>query len=117
MRTRERAERAGRAAGKAAASWYFDGNTTEATYAAVARGIADCDPQIMDGLPCLDLSGQWADGLTDADVLGDCGYAGADGMLERTPEHASQIIDWYRDAYDMEVIAVIEREASLAVGP
>ena len=38
----------GRDAGKAAASWTFDGSTPEGTYRRVLRGIEDGDPLIMD---------------------------------------------------------------------
>jgi hypothetical protein len=41
-------EELGRSAGRRAASWVFDGNTTERTYAAVLRGIEDGDPVILD---------------------------------------------------------------------
>jgi hypothetical protein len=54
---------------KNAASWVFDGNTEDATYRRVLKGIEDGDPEIMDALPCVDWSGQWADGPNWNDEL------------------------------------------------
>jgi hypothetical protein len=42
------AEKLGRAAGKAAASWVFDGNTPEDAYQRVLRGIEEGDPAVLD---------------------------------------------------------------------
>lgn len=58
------AEQRGREAGKAAASWVFDGNTTDAAYRRVLRGLDIGDPEVLDQLPGPDLSGQFADTLT-----------------------------------------------------
>ena len=45
------AENLGRDAGRAAASWMFDGNTPEDTYRAVLRGIEEGDPAILGRIP------------------------------------------------------------------
>ena len=37
--------------GKTAGTWVFDGNTPQATYAAVLQGIEDGDPMVLDQLP------------------------------------------------------------------
>jgi hypothetical protein len=50
---------AGRERGVAAGSWIVDGNTSAEQAAAILRGIADGDPQIMDLQPS-PLSGEWA---------------------------------------------------------
>jgi hypothetical protein len=42
------AKQRGQRAGAAAASWVFDGNTTDETYARVARMILDGDPELYD---------------------------------------------------------------------
>jgi hypothetical protein len=68
-----RAREAGEAHGRAAGSWYFDGNTSEETYAAVLRGIEDGDPAVLDTFPCAPLSGEWADDPTPESVLEDLG--------------------------------------------
>jgi hypothetical protein len=57
------AENLGRDAGRAAASWMFDGNTPEETYCTVLRGIEDGDPAILDTDPAPFLPG---DTYTDA---------------------------------------------------
>jgi len=46
----------------AAASWSFDGNTTEEHYRRILAGIDDGDPEVLDALAGVDWSGQWADG-------------------------------------------------------
>lgn len=43
--------------GKAAASWYFDGNTDDGMYAKVLKGIEDGDPAIYDTFPSEPLRG------------------------------------------------------------
>ena len=61
----------GRDAGKAAASWMFDGNTPEDTYRAVLRGIEDGDPVILDAHPAPGLSA--SGGYAEADLARDLG--------------------------------------------
>jgi hypothetical protein len=48
--TTARATALGEQAGKDAATWVFDGNTTEHTYATVLKGITEGDPLILDGI-------------------------------------------------------------------
>ena len=43
-----KAEELGRDAGKAAASWVFDGSTPEEAYQRVLRGIEEGDPAVLD---------------------------------------------------------------------
>lgn len=102
-----KAETAGKKAGAASASWFFDGNTTKETYRRVLRGIDDGDPEILDRFPVLDLSGQWGGGTTDRDVLDDIGV----DEDEYTAEAEDALINAYRDAHDIEVGRVIEKEA------
>ena len=45
-----KAEELGCAAGKAAATWVFDGNTPGEEYWRVLRGIADGDPAVLDAI-------------------------------------------------------------------
>lgn len=45
-----RAAELGRDAGKAAATWVFDGNTPDEAYQRVLRGIDDGDPAILDAI-------------------------------------------------------------------
>ena len=63
MRTRDilrAARRDGKTAGINAASWVFDGNTTDETYLAFLKGIDDGDPAILDSVTTPNLSGEWA---------------------------------------------------------
>lgn len=60
-------------AGMAAASWVFDGNTTDETYQRVLTGINDGDPAVMDMFNVPSLSGEFAGETTPrslADELG-----------------------------------------------
>jgi len=83
MRTTEiirNARNDGRRAGKAAASWAFDGNTSDETYARVLRGIDDGDPEVLDSLREPNLSGEWADDPTPRTLQDD--YAVSDARWE-----------------------------------
>lgn len=66
----KRAEEEGYERGRAAGSWVLDGNSTDESARALLKGIEDGDPMIMDALPSAPLSGEWADGLSAADLLG-----------------------------------------------
>jgi len=69
----------GRAAGKAAASWIFDGSTPEETYRRVLRGIEDGDPLIMDAYQAPGLSA--ATGYTETGLADDLGLDGGGDAL------------------------------------
>jgi len=68
----------GRGAGKAAASWMFNGNTPEDAYRAVLRGIDDGDPAILDAHPAPGLSA--GGGYSGADLARDLGLDGEDQL-------------------------------------
>jgi hypothetical protein len=68
----------GRDAGRAAASWIFDGNTPEDTYRAVLRGIDDGDPAILDAYPPPGLSAG-------------AGYAEADLACDLSLDHEDEL--------------------------
>ena len=94
--------------GRDAASWFFDGNTTDATYRAVLRGIEDGDPAMLDTIPSADLSGQWADTLSGPELFKDaCAEAGLededayDGLF-------SDVCDAYERAFDDAAVEAIE---------
>lgn len=72
----------GRDAGKAAASWMFDGNTPEDAYRAVLRGIDDGDPAILDAHPAPGLSADG--GYTEAGLACDLGLDGEDQLPPNT---------------------------------
>jgi len=85
---RQHAEDLGRDAGKAAASWMFDGNTPEDTYRAVLRGIEDGAPAVLDAYPSPGLSADG--GYTEADVARDLGLDGEDQLI---PDAATAYLD------------------------
>lgn len=61
----------GKEAGENAASWVFNGNTDDATYRRVLKGIEDGDPMILDRIAAPGwLSGEWA-GESTSELLGD----------------------------------------------
>jgi hypothetical protein len=99
--------------GKAAASWYFDGNTDTATYANVLRGIEDGDPAVTDTFPAPDLSGQWADGRTGPFLVKDAADAAhaATGHYPHTDEWFADICDAYETAFSEAVETEIARMA------
>lgn len=115
MKAETRCKRAGRKAGKSRASWFYDwgrrGLTDMPALEKFLDSLAnDVDPEVLDRLPFLDLSGQHADGPNDASVLDDCGYSDSERMLEREPERCNELIAWYREAYDEAVVHEVLRE-------
>lgn len=97
MMTKREAQQAGRKRGLAAASWKFDGNTTDATYRAFLQGWNDCDPAILDAYePPSWLSGEWA-GESMSELLGEC-YDARDEErrddVAQAYEHAASTAYW-----------------------
>jgi hypothetical protein len=72
--------------GKAAGSWVLDGNSSLDYAQKLLDGYEDGDPAVMDLQPS-PLSGEWADGLTEADV-----YRAADFDPEDT-DAAPDVLD------------------------
>lgn len=99
---------AGRDHGKGAASWYFDGNTSQETYEAVLRGIDDGDPVILDTLPHSPLSGEWADDPTPTTLARD---------FELAEEDVDEACEAYEDGFYEAVHAEIERVARYHAAP
>lgn len=98
--------------GRAAASWYFDGNTDEGTYVAVLRGIEDGDPEILDTFPLSPLSGEWADEPTPASVLEELGVPEDDGS-GKDDTLRDEILGAYEDGFYEASADEIERVARL----
>jgi hypothetical protein len=69
--------------GKKAAGWVTDGNTSRETYQRLLKGIEEGDPEVLDAYNTPNLSGEWADGYTEADLLEDAGYVRRDGYVLR----------------------------------
>ncbi len=105
----KRAESAGAEHGKAAASWYFDGNTDRATYARVLQGLDEGDPAILDSLPSSPLSGEWADEPTPRSVLD------AIGVTEDEDDARDDYLSAYEDAFSQASQDEVERVARLQV--
>ena len=102
------ASEAGAEHGRAAASWYFDGSTDRATYAAVLRGIEEGDPAVLDTFPHSPLSGEWADDPTPATVLDELG-------VDESDDAASDYLDAYELGFTEAVEFEIARVARLQV--
>ena len=74
MRTREilsAAKRDGARAGRNAASWCIDGNTTDETLRRLVQGLEDGDPMILDAYRTPNLSGEFADDPTPRTLQAD----------------------------------------------
>lgn len=107
MRTREairEAKKDGADAGRAAASWIFDGNSSEESYRRILKGIEDGDPEIMDQFRVPNLSGEWADDPTPQSLAEDYGIEGRDDVLD-------EICSAWEDAASTAFYAEIERIA------
>lgn len=108
------ARKAGEEHGRAAASWYFDGNTPDETYAAVLRGIEDGDPAVLDTFPSSPLSGEWAGEPTPDSVLEAIGAPADDGSDE-TDTLRDELLRAYEDGFYEASADEIERVARLQV--
>lgn len=106
----EHAYRLGAEAGEAAASWYFDGNTTQATYAAVLRGLDEGDPAIYDTFATAPLSGEWAGDPTPTSVLEEIGLTDSD-------DAADDALRMYEDGFGVAYADAVEAEARRMVEP
>jgi hypothetical protein len=93
-----KAEELGREAGKAAASWVFDGNTPEDAYQRVLRGIDDGDPAILDEIEPPAIGP--AAGYDQDDLARDLGIEHGDRAL---PRAASAYADAFTDSFWHEV--------------
>jgi hypothetical protein len=106
----------------AAASWYElpDGSRSrhdERALRALADGIADGDPVVLDALPAPDLSGQWADRTSGPALYRDaCDTA---GLVESGGEYASfdAICDAYESAFASAVCDEVSRRVRYQLAP
>lgn len=108
MRQREaisKARKRGTIAGRNAASWVFDGNTSDQTRQKVAQMIADGDPELYDVVRCPEwLSGEWA-GESVSELLGD--------ILPENEDKADEVCDSYCETADSTFWLEVERLATL----
>jgi hypothetical protein len=103
-----RATELGTDAGRAAASWVFDGNTSRETYARVLAGIDDGDPAVMDAYREPSLSGEFADDYSEAGLAWDLG-------IEPYTEASDAACRAWEEAASAEFWAEIERAARAAL--
>lgn len=103
------ARRLGAEHGESAASWV---DLDETSAARIARGIADGDPEILDSLPCADLSGQWADTLTGPQLVLEALEHAESGVIDvddpRLADWFTDICDAYESAFGDAVVASLE---------
>jgi hypothetical protein len=59
--------------GKSAASWVFDGNTSDETYRRVLSMLDDGDPAVFDMYRTPDFSGEFAGDYTETELWSECG--------------------------------------------
>ncbi len=103
-----RAERMGAEYGRRAASWFFDGNTTTETYAAILRGLDEGDPAVMDLLPSSPLSGEWADDPSPTSLLVELFGEGWDAV---DMDDEDEICRAYEDGFYSASVSAIEETA------
>ena len=89
-----KAEELGRAAGKTAAGWVFDGNTPDEEYQRVLRGIEEGDPAVLDATEPPAIGP--AAGYDSGDLARDLGIEPADRGL---PRAVSAYADAFTDAF------------------
>lgn len=100
----QRAAKIGRNAGVAAASWVFDGNTTQETYKSFLAAIEGGDPLILDSVRTPDLSGEFAGDYTPGRLLHD-----VNAMGKVSEERKSTIAEAWENAAGDAFWAEIER--------
>lgn len=96
----ERAVELGTEAGRSAAGWHYDGNTTTEAYRVTLGMIEDGDPAFE--VPGF-LSGEWVDDTTEAEVMVELGLDLLDEDDWLVNECANQYIDAAVIAYTEEV--------------
>lgn len=105
---RDCAHALGAEAGKAAASWYFDGNTPRETYAHVLEQLEAGDPAVYDTFPTCPLSGEWADDPTPGSVLRTLG-------VDEYDDANDDLLRMYEDGFGVAVADTIEAAARAAL--
>jgi hypothetical protein len=104
------AEQIGREHGVNAAGWYFDGNTDTLIYERTLKGLAECDPMVLDSFPQSPLSGEWADSFSVKDLCDELGYDMDDEESHAwdTAETVNEICSAYEDGFHSAVSRTIE---------
>jgi hypothetical protein len=107
--TTDQARKIGSEHGKAAASWVFDGNTTDENYRATLAGIENGDPQVMDAYRTPDLSGEYSGDYTDQDLAADLGL---DQDSDSLDDAATAYLDATSEAFWSEVERIAREHVS-----
>ena len=89
--------------GKNAASWAFDGNTTEETYRAVVKGLDAGDPAVYDSFREPSFSGEYADDYSERDLCNDLGIDYDETETSEIDEIADAYLEEARRAFWGEV--------------
>lgn len=110
----EAAGKMGAEDGRAAATWVFDGNTTDETYQTWARMLADGDPEMWDHYAS-PLSGEYADGLTPRSLVESLDLDNDSLTDEERTELCDAYEDAHRDAWHDEVERVAGYQAETEV--
>jgi hypothetical protein len=95
---------AGAAAGSAAGSWVFDGNSTEDQARRILAGIEDGDPEVLDMEPS-PLSGEWA-GESVPELSAEYGLDLEDSVVAHWFEHGFS--EGYWDTVTRAAQAILE---------
>lgn len=90
--------------GKAAASWFFDGNTPSGVYPRILKGIEDGDPVVMDMLPTPRVGGENADEPTWEEIVKD-----ETNIEEMSDDGEQDLYEIYSAAFQSAVEAEISR--------
>ena len=98
----------GKARAEAEATWYFDGNSDEATVRRFLQGIRDGDPEIGDQIGRAPLSGEFADDYSLGDLERD--------FQENDQDVLAEIAQAYEDGYWETIEPAVEREATTWLG-
>jgi hypothetical protein len=112
----ELAEELGRSYGKSAASWVFDGNTSQETYKRCIELDEEGDPEFYDYFGSPDpLFGEYSDGRTEQDILIELGVIADDDNVHSDHQEQWDAIltafeDGYHAAHYDEVMRVANKE-------
>lgn len=95
----EAARNIGDARGNDAASWVFDGNTDDACYARMLKGIDEGDPAILDSVREPSFSGEYSCDYSERDLCEEIGISYDLSTTEEVDEIADAYLDQARAVF------------------
>lgn len=98
-------------AGANAAAWLFNGGTDENDAAAFLAALEEGDPEALDRVPCSPLSGEYAGGLTEADV-----FALLDREVGEDDDDRDDLLSAFEDGYSAGAMYEAETVAAFYAG-